>query len=233
VATDGPEAIAKRVREVVMAATGLSCAIGIGNNKLQAKLATEFAKPGGVARLDDDDWSEVMFARPTESLWGIGRKTAARLAGLGIATVGDLARAPEEMLADAFGPSTGPWLKAIALGRGGSVNTEPRTPRSLSREVTYQQDLREIAEVRAGLQEVADKVATDLHDASLLATHITLKIRFAPFQTHSHSVRLEAPTNDLRDIRAAASKALSEVEVTRPVRLLGLRATLRAQGRSR
>ena len=226
VATDEPEVIAERVREFVMSAADLSCSVGIGNNKLQAKLATEFAKPGGVSRLGDDDWREVMFERPTEALWGIGKKTAAKLAELNVRTVGDLARSPEEMLVDAFGPSTGRWLKAMGLGRGGSVDPTPRVQRSLSREVTYQQDLREITEIRARLQEIAEVIATDLHNASRLATHLTLKIRFAPFFTHSHSVRLESPTNDAGAIRAAAAKILGDVEVTRPVRLLGLRATL-------
>jgi DNA polymerase IV len=228
VANDDPEEVANRVRAVVMSAADLSCAVGIGNNKLQAKMATEFAKPGGVSRLGDDEWREVMYERSTDALWGIGKKTAAKLAELNIMTVADLASAPEEMLVGAFGPSTGRWLKAMGLGRGGSVDTTPRVRRSLSREVTFQQDLREITEIRARLQEIAEVIASDLRNASRLATHVTLKIRFAPFFTHSHSVRLESPTNDAGTIRAAAAQVLSDVEVTRPVRLLGLRATLSA-----
>src|SRR5690606_27254835 len=72
-----PEALAGRIRTVVAEETGLSCSIGIGDNKRRAKLAAGLAKPAGVFRLDEDNWMEQMGARPTDALWGIGKKTAA------------------------------------------------------------------------------------------------------------------------------------------------------------
>jgi DNA polymerase-4 len=231
--TDDPEAIARTSRDAVMEAAALSCAVGIGHNKLQAKLATEFAKPGGISRLTDDNWREIMDARKPDALWGVGRKRAQALAELGIVTVRDLAATDEQMLAEVFGPSTGPWLKAVAQGRGGPVHPVARARRSLGREVTYQKDLSDIVEIRSALESLAQELARDLTAGALRTSQITLKIRFAPFETHSHSVRLERPSNDFPDIRDAALNALDDMEVTRPVRLLGLRSTLPNKERAR
>src|SRR5829696_7526713 len=82
VRTADPEALARRAQRAVAASTRLSCSIGIGDNKLRAKLATGFAKPAGVYRLTKENWYEVMGERPTEALWGIGRRTARKLADL-------------------------------------------------------------------------------------------------------------------------------------------------------
>ena len=122
-------------------------------------------------------------------------------------------------------------MKAAAEGHGGTVHPEARARRSLSREVTYQQDLRELDEIQSALERVAEELAGDLTARELVTTQITLKIRFVPFETRSHSVRLPAPTNDLDDIKRAGLKALDDVELARPVRLLGLRATLRELSR--
>src|SRR4249920_277202 len=89
--TDDPVALADRVRTVVAAATGLSCSVGISDNKQRAKVATGFGKPAGVFMLTDENWMAVMGDRGVDALWGVGPKTAKRLAGLGITTVADLA----------------------------------------------------------------------------------------------------------------------------------------------
>ncbi|MGN6577888.1 MAG: DNA polymerase IV, partial [Nocardioides sp.] len=85
--TDDPQAFAEAVRAAVLDATGLHCSVGIGDNKLRAKIATDFGKPRGVWQLTADDWFEVMGERPTTALWGIGAKTGRKLAALGIDTV--------------------------------------------------------------------------------------------------------------------------------------------------
>nr|MBA2698985.1 DNA polymerase IV [Nocardioidaceae bacterium] len=96
--TDDPEASARRVQEAVLGATGLHCSVGVGDNKLRAKIATDFGKPRGVFRLTDDNWYVVMADRPTDALWGIGKKTARRLGTLGISSVRELAQSdPHEL----------------------------------------------------------------------------------------------------------------------------------------
>ena len=135
--TDDPEALAARIRAVVTAETGLSCSVGIGNNKQRAKLATGFAKPAGVYRLDAGNWMRVMADRPTDALWGVGKKTAAKLTALGLGTVAELAAADEAALVARFGPTTGPWYRNLAMGGGDTViTTAPHEPRSLSHSTT-------------------------------------------------------------------------------------------------
>ncbi|MGZ6372221.1 MAG: DNA polymerase IV, partial [Candidatus Limnocylindria bacterium] len=124
--TDDPAHLATEIQAGVLDRTRLACSIGIGENKLQAKQATGFAKPAGIYRLTDANWLAVMGDRPTSAVWGIGDRTAARLAGVGIATVTQLAAADWRMLASTFGPTIGPSLKAMGMGIGPTeVSAEP------------------------------------------------------------------------------------------------------------
>jgi len=107
VAADDPETLAREIQQRVLGRTRLWCTIGIGDNRLQAKLASGFGKPRGVFVLTSDQWNETMFGLTTSELWGIGSKTAAKLADLGISTVGELAGADPEV--------------------GGALRTEDRT----------------------------------------------------------------------------------------------------------
>jgi DNA polymerase-4 len=140
--TDDPETLATDIRRAVPERTELTCAVGIGDNRLRAKIATGFAKPGGVFRLTGATWYAVLGDRPVDALWGIGRKTAARLGGLGIHTVRELAAADTGDLASQLGPAIGPWLVRLARGEHDSpVTGTPYVARSLGREITYQRDL--------------------------------------------------------------------------------------------
>ena len=120
------------------AATELDCTVGIGENKLQAKIATGFGEPAGVFRLTSASWFSVLGDRPTDALWGIGAKTAKKLAGLGIGTVSDLAAADPDALAAVFGPMTGPWLVLLGRGRGDAdVDDSPYLARGHGKEETF------------------------------------------------------------------------------------------------
>ena len=116
VETDDPETLARDIQARVLERTELWCSIGIGDNKLQAKIATDAGKPAGVFTLTSESWMGWMGPRPTDALWGIGSKTARRLATIGIRTVDELASADLDRLGAAFGPSTGPWLARLARG---------------------------------------------------------------------------------------------------------------------
>jgi DNA polymerase-4 len=223
--TTDPEELATDVQRAVTAETGLSCSVGIGDNKLRAKLATGFAKPAGVYRLTRDNWVVVMGHRPTDALWGIGRRTAAKLADLGIATVADLARADPSALADRFGPTMGPYYRTLALGAGDTeVVGTPYVPRSRSREITFQHNLTDHAEISAQVTTLARRVAEDVVADGRPAARVAVKVRFAPFVTQTHSVTLTVPTSDTDVLERAALAVLSRFELTRPVRLLGVRA---------
>lgn len=223
VAVEGedPEAVAAELRRRVREATGLDSSVGIGRNKLQAKLATGFGKPGGVFRLTGDNWYEVLGDRPTDALWGIGRKTARRLGDLGIDTVRRLAETDAEELAARLGPATGPWLARIARGEDSApVTGTPYVARSLSREVTYQQDLEDWDEVGREVARLARQVAGDVGRRRVV--RVVVKVRYIPFTTRTHGQTLDEPGGTA--LEQAALAALGRFATRRPVRLLGVRA---------
>jgi DNA polymerase-4 len=226
--TDEPEALARGIRAAVLARTRLSCSVGIGDNMLRAKLATEFAKPGagdGVFRLTASNWDEVMAHRPTSALWGIGTKTARKLADRGIHTVAELAAADPAALAADLGPALGPWY--VQLGRGigrATVEGTPWVPRSRSHETTFQENLTGWDDVRAEVATLARRVATDIGEEGRPAARVAVKVRFAPFSTYTRSATLDAPTQDAEVLAAAALDVLEKFTSRRPVRLLGVRA---------
>lgn len=225
--SEDPEAVARQIQLGVHERTRLSCSVGIGHNKLQAKIATGLAKPAGVFRLTEDNWNEVMDRRPTDALWGIGLKRARQLAEAGIGTVRDLAGADEIALSQRFGPNTGPWLRRLAHGEDDwPVTGEPYLPKSRGREVTFQTDLVDAERIRQEVEGLAAELEKELRVQGRPAIRVTVKVRFSPFDTHTHSVPLESPALDGADIARAAAAALDRFELDRPVRLLGVRAEL-------
>jgi DNA polymerase-4 len=227
--TDDPEGLARSVQRRVRGAARLDCTVGIGENKLQAKLATGFGKPAGIFRLTYQNWFEVLGGRGTDALWGIGARTAARLAGLGVHTVRELAAADPGALARHFGPVTGPWLVLLARGHGeAAVDDAPYRARSHGREVTFQQNIADWALVEREIGRLAEVVAGELASERRPAVRVVVKVRYAPFVTQTHGQPLAAPTVDAGAIRQAALAALEQFTGRRPVRLLGVRAEFSA-----
>jgi nucleotidyltransferase/DNA polymerase involved in DNA repair len=231
VTSDDPEAVAHRIQARVREETQLECSVGIGRNKLQAKLATGFGKPAGVFRLTDETWFAVLGDRPTSALWGIGDKTARRLAILGIGTVKELAATDPELLASHIGPTTGPWLIRLAQGRDTSpVIGIPYEPRSRSHERTYQQNIEDWADVRREVVALLHELAADTDSEQRRVGRVTVKVRYAPFLTHTHQRTLPVPTNDVTELEQAALAALDRFTSRRPVRLLGVRVEFGLRG---
>jgi DNA polymerase IV len=226
VETDEPDALARDIQRRVHERTELWCSIGIGDNKLQAKIATDAGKPAGVFTLTSDRWSAWMGPRPTDALWGIGTKTARKLAAIGIGTVDDLAAADLDELRTAFGPGTGPWLAQLARGEASSaVSDAPWIPKGVSRERTFQKDLVTVDEVQRELDRLAFETSEDVRKDGRAAARVMVKLRLVPFITKTRSVTLPEPTNDPDAIAAGARAALARFpQIDRPVRLLGVRA---------
>jgi DNA polymerase-4 len=227
VGTDDPEAFATHVQSAVLQATQLHCSVGIGDNKLRAKIATEFGKPQGMFRLTEENWYDVMADRPPDALWGIGRKTARRLARLGLTTVRQLSEAKAQWLADELGPTMGPWYRRLARGVDTSaVEAGPYAARSHSRETTFQQNLTDWSVVEDEVRRLARQVADDIKREARPAVRAAVKVRYAPFDTHTRSATLESATSDPALIEQAAVDLVARFDATRAVRLLGVRAEM-------
>jgi DNA polymerase-4 len=227
--------------------------VGIGDNKLQAKIATGYGKPAGVYRLTTQTWFQVLGDQPPDAIWGIGAKTLAKLATLGITTVRQLAAADMDRLAKEFGPTTGPWLVLLGNGRGEKeVDSTPYVPRSHGREVTFQRNLADWSQVATEISRLARQVAAEVTDRPV--ARVVVKVRYAPFDTITHGAPLAPgtqsppgvpqpygdplPFNDAPAppapvdadaawaaiIEQAAAAALDKFTPGRPVRLLGVRA---------
>ena len=225
VETGDPEGFARRIQETIKAATELDSTVGIGENRLQAKLATNFGKPAGVFRVTHATWFELLGAQPVTTLWGVGAKTASKLAELGIQTVADLAGADIAAVAARFGPTIGPWLVQTARGLDGStVSAAAYVPRSRSREVTFQEDIADWDQVRAEVAQLARRVTLDVIAEDRPAVRVVVKVRYRPFFTSTHGVPLDSPSADQAEIERAALGALAKFTDRRPVRLLGVRA---------
>jgi DNA polymerase-4 len=221
VSTEDPEGFARSLQAAVLDATRLHCSVGIGENKLQAKIATGFGKPAGVFRLTSANWFAVLGDRPTDALWGIGSKTARKLAGLGVETVAALAGADPSALAAEFGPMTGPWL--VLLGRGigdREVSDAPYVAKGHGREETFQEDIDSWPVVEAEVARIAGRVVADLAatEPERPVVRVVVKVRYRPFITETHGVALKGMT-----LEEAALTALSRFTGRRPVRLLGVR----------
>lgn len=227
VVADDPEAFARSIQALVLDATGLPCSIGVGDNKLRAKVGTGFGKPAGVYRLTADNWMAVMGDRPVRALWGVGARGAARFAEHGIRTVAELAAADPADLARWWGPTTGPRYRALARGEGETtIRTEPWIARSRSHQTTYPDDLVTRAEIERELGVLAAAVVADVVADGRVITKVAVIVRNTSFFTESHIRTLPAPTTSVGDVTDAAVALLDKFELRRPTRLLGVRVDL-------
>ncbi len=224
---DSPIALAEQIREVIAAETGLSCSVGISDNKQRAKVATGFGKPAGIFMLTDENWMAVMGDRPVDALWGVGPKTAKKLVGLGITTVADLAATDAAVLTSTFGPTTGLWILLLAKGGGDTnVSAEPWVPRSRSHVITFPRDLTDRSEVDSAVIELAHRTLDEVVEQSRVVTRVAVTVRTNTFYTRTKIRKLPAPSTDRDAITETALGLLGLFELDRPIRLLGVRLEL-------
>jgi DNA polymerase IV len=237
---ENPFELAERIRDVVEAETGLSCSVGISDNKQRAKVATGFGKPArtrgadegkGIYRLTDDNWMTVMGDRGVDALWGVGPKTAKRLAGLGITSVADLAATDASVLTAAFGPTTGLWILLLAKGGGdANVSAEPWVARSRSHVVTFAKDLTDIDEIESAIASLAHQTLEEVVEQSRIVTRVAVTVRTSSFFTRTKIRKLVEPGTDAGPIIATALELLHQFDLERPTRLLGVRLELAMPG---
>ncbi len=219
------ETIARAIRERIARELHLTASVGIGPNKLVAKIASGLAKPNGLTTIRDDEVEARLGPLPVGVLWGVGPKTAARLRDdFGVQTVGDLAAIALVRLQETYGPRMGAYLHRAACGVDESPVETEWEPKSVSREHTFQVDLRRREAMRQAVLHLAGRVADDLGEQGYRACTITLKVRFATFQTVSRSLTLAEAVADRAALAEVAVGLLERVALDRPVRLLGVRA---------
>jgi len=218
-----PRAAMRRLIAEIRAQTELTCSVGIGPNKLVAKVASDAEKPAGFVVLTREQ-ACARFAQAQPGLVpGIGPKTAARLAALGLATLEDVGAAPERVLVERFGPNLGVELGRRARFEHDGVVGAARKVVSESRERTFDYDVRDPALMRESLSVMADELCTSLTARGRSGRTIGIKIRLDDFTTVTRAHTIEAPTNDAELVTAVALRLLADYDPARPVRLLGVR----------
>jgi len=218
--------IAKDIQRAVREATGLSCSIGVTPNKLLSKIASELEKPGGVTVLRMEDVPARIWPLPVRKINGIGPKADAKLAAIGIRTIGELAQADPALLVAQFGKSYGPWMHEAAHGRDDHAVVTYSEPKSISRETTFEEDLHAVRDrerLSRIFTDLCVRLAEDLKRKGYVGRTIGLKLRYDNFKTLTRDRTLDEPTGDAAAIRRAAGECLKRVPLDRRIRLLGVR----------
>lgn len=218
-----PLDIAGEIQRRIMEELGLPCSIGIAPNKLLAKMASDLKKPNGISVLRLRDVPEILWNKPCNEMFGIGGKTAEKLRGLGIYSIGQLAAADEKMLVEHFGVM-GSWLKRAGNGIDhGMVNPEREQSKSIGHTTTLPRDVVGLAEARPVLLNLSDQVARRLRKQGLVAGGVQLTIRTPDMKTITRSRQLDTPTESAEDIyRAVCDQFARHWSKEKPVRLLGV-----------
>lgn len=223
-ALDRPAAeIAREIKQRIRAETGLTCSIGIAPNKLLAKMASELEKPDGLTILTAADLETRIWPLGVRRIPGVGPKTEARLAALGVHTIGELAAVPVETLVEHFGRAYGAFLYEAARG----IDDEPIVthwePKQRSRETTFEEDTGDWQTIARTIAGLAREVAEELREEGYRGRTVGIKLRFADFETHTREKTLPEPTDSETAIRKAAFECLGRLKLDRRVRLLGVR----------
>jgi len=219
-----PVGLAGEIKERIRSELGLSASIGVGPNKLLAKIAANVQKPDGLTVIWEQDVEEKLRGLPARVLWGIGPKTAARLRGaLAVETVGDLRQVSLERLQEVLGPNHGEYLYRICRGEDDSPVVTEWEPKSVSRETTFQVDVRRRETLLRAIRRLGEEVRTDVHAEGYLVRTVTVKIRYHNFRTHTRAQTLPEPTGDLALLLRTAVDLLDRFTLDRPVRLVGVR----------
>jgi DNA polymerase-4 len=218
-----PKAGMRRIVAEIREATGLSASVGIGPNKLVAKVASDAEKPQGFVVLTREQACERFASASCRLIPGIGGKTAERLQALGIGTIAELSAAPVETLRSAFSARTALHLQSLArFEHGGSV-TQERKVVSESRERTFDTDISGLEELEVILRRLTEELCAALSRQRRRGRTVGIKVRLNDFSTHTRARTLAVPVNAAEDVGRVALELLRAFDPPRPVRLLGVR----------
>jgi DNA polymerase-4 len=218
-----PKAGMRRLIAEIEQGTGLTASVGIGPNKLVAKVASDAEKPAGFVVLSREQACQRFASSPCRLIPGIGGKTAERLKSLGIATIAELSATPIEMLRAAFSANTAQHLQSLARFEHAGAVTQERKVVSESRERTFDQDVRTLAELEPILERLVAELCGALSRQDRRGRTIGIKVRLDDFSTHTRARTLPLPVNAADEVGRVALELLRAFAPPRPVRLLGVR----------
>lgn len=218
-----PKAAMRRLIHQIRTATGMQASVGIGPNKLVAKVASDAEKPAGFVVLTQAQACARFAGHPPSLVPGIGAKTAEKLDRLGIRTLAELAATPDTVLSERFGERQGPWLRARARFEASSHVTPVRVAVSESRESTFDVDLASTEEQEAAIARLAEKLCAGLAKHERTGRTIAIKVRLDDWTTVTRARTVPTATNEVELVRRVALELLREYAPPRPVRLLGVR----------
>jgi DNA polymerase IV (DinB-like DNA polymerase) len=224
------EALAKQLKREIKEKLHLTCSVGIGPNKLIAKIASDYHKPDGLTLVKQDEEEAFLAPLPVRRLLWVGRKTEAKLKKLGINTIGDLARYDPTVLAEAFGVM-GTQMHLMARGIDRS-EVEARTEvKSISHETTFEEDTDDAEAVLKALDQLAAEVAKETVAQKLFFKTVTVKVRYENFETHTRSKTLAFMTNRMQYLQKTARDLLKAyLKSDRKIRLIGIRVSSFVKG---
>jgi DNA polymerase-4 len=220
---DGP-GIARRIKGCVRDELQLCASVGVAPSKFVAKIASDLRKPDGLVVVGEGEVTEFLHPLPVSRLWGVGQVTERELKGVGLHTIGDVARMPERRLTDLLGPASAAHLHALALGLDDREVTPGRAPVSVGHEDTFERDIHQRAELIPHILDQSDRVCARLRAQKLRGRTVTLKIKYADHRRVSRRTTLRRATADGRVVGKAAVDliaAVPEIE-GRGVRLTGV-----------
>jgi DNA polymerase-4 len=216
--------VARRLQKRVKDEVRLSASLGVATNKLVAKVASDYEKPGGLTVVRPGEEAAFLAPLPVRALWGVGPVTERKLAAMGVTTVGELCRLADEDLVLRFGRH-GAEMARQARGIDGRAVITEHERKSVSQERTFARDVNEERALSGELWRLSRGVARRLKRAGLASGTVAIKLRYADFTTLSRQMSLAVPTNDEREIYRAARVLFNRAwQRRRPVRLLGVAA---------
>lgn len=221
-------ALARRIKDAVRQATGLSCSIGVSPNKLLSKIASDLDKPDGITLIGPGNLERRIWPLSVGKVNGIGPKARAKLAALGIETIGQLAQAQPDQLQSHFGLGYARWLLDAARGIDERPVVTHSEPKSISRETTFERDLhvrRDRSLLSSVFLTLCSQLEGDLKRKGYTGRTIGVKLRFDNFRTVTRDLTITVPTADAAAIHRAAGLCLKRIPLEHRIRLLGVRVS--------
>ena len=218
-----PEMIGQNIKQHIFTETGLTASVGIGPNRLIAKLGSEYHKPDGLTVVTPEQVLDFLAPMPVSNLRGLGRQTQKIFNQLGIKTIEQLRAVPLARLEQHLGKKAAASFNRQAFGIASDQVLPGQRRKSISKETTFMTDIRDNTVLHDALRELAADVARTARQEGLSGSVVTLKIRFEGFETHTRQYKCTTRTDDERDMLKTAWRLFLEGKLPKkPVRLIGI-----------